>query len=139
MSRNSRLINATLIVVISVASMARGQFDLSWHTIDGGGGDSAGGTLTLTAAIGQPDAQTPLSGGAFQLQGGFWSSSFGACACPGDMNGDGCRDGGDIQQFTTCIVAGGACDCADIDGIPGMSAGDVALFVNGLLARASCP
>ena len=32
------------------------QFDLSWHTIDGGGGYSVGGTFELNGTIGQPDA-----------------------------------------------------------------------------------
>jgi hypothetical protein len=49
-----------------------GQFDLSWSTIDGGGGTSTGGQFTLSGTIGQPDAGV-LSGGQFKLEGGFWS------------------------------------------------------------------
>ena len=49
-----------------------GQFELSWSTIDGGGGNSSGGQFVLNGTIGQPDAGT-LTGGNFKLEGGFWS------------------------------------------------------------------
>lgn len=49
-----------------------GQFDLSWSTIDGGGGTSSGGQFVLNGTIGQPDAGV-LTGGQFKLEGGFWS------------------------------------------------------------------
>jgi hypothetical protein len=50
-----------------------GQFDLTWSTIDGGGGSSGGGQFALSGTIGQPDAGA-LTGGNFKLEGGFWSS-----------------------------------------------------------------
>jgi hypothetical protein len=49
-----------------------GGYDLSWHTIDGGGGTSTGGVYSVSGTIGQPDAST-MSGGNYTLQGGFWS------------------------------------------------------------------
>ena len=49
-----------------------GQFDLSWSTIDGGGGTSSGGQFQLNGTIGQADAGA-LTGGTFKLEGGFWS------------------------------------------------------------------
>lgn len=48
-----------------------GTYDLSWSTIDAGGGTSTGGPYTLTATIGQPDAGD-ISGGDYALSGGFW-------------------------------------------------------------------
>jgi hypothetical protein len=48
------------------------QFELSWSTIDGGGGASSGGQFVVNGTIGQPDAGT-LSGGNFKVEGGFWS------------------------------------------------------------------
>ena len=48
-----------------------GGFDLSWFTIDGGGGTSSGGAYTISGTIGQPDAGL-LSGGPYTLLGGFW-------------------------------------------------------------------
>ena len=48
-----------------------GGYDLTWNTIDGGGGISSGGAYTLSGTIGQPDAGQ-LSGGVYTLNGGFW-------------------------------------------------------------------
>jgi hypothetical protein len=49
------------------------QYDLSWHKIAGGGGNSSGGGYTVSGTIGQHDASGTLSGGSYQLVGGFWS------------------------------------------------------------------
>ena len=38
------------------------RFDISWYTIDGGGGSSAGGAFQLSGTIGQHDAGV-MSGG----------------------------------------------------------------------------
>jgi len=60
-----------LLLIISVASSANSQYELSWYTIDGGGGRSTGGSYTLTGTIGQPDAAYS-AGGNYELLGGFW-------------------------------------------------------------------
>jgi len=53
---------------------AVGQYSIDWHTIDGGGGTSTGGVYSISGTIGQPDANTtPMTGGPYSLQGGFWS------------------------------------------------------------------
>jgi hypothetical protein len=44
-------------------------YDLSWYTIDGGGA-----TFSTGGSIGQPDAGS-MSGGSYQLNGGFWSGA----------------------------------------------------------------
>jgi hypothetical protein len=49
-------------------------YDLSWWTVDGGGGDSQGQGYTLSATIGQADAGT-LQNGRYTLAGGFWSAA----------------------------------------------------------------
>ena len=50
-------------------------YDLSWWTVDGGGGALSGsgpaGTYTLTGTAGQPDSGV-LKGGDYVLGGGFW-------------------------------------------------------------------
>jgi hypothetical protein len=132
-----------LIIAASAVAQTGGGFDLTWSTIDGGGAmNITGGAFALSGTIGQPDAQSPpgMSGpGApgFQLTGGFWAVP--SCACPGDMNGDTIRNGLDISQFVQCIIVGGSCSCADVDGITGINMSDVAEFVNNLLAFAPCP
>jgi hypothetical protein len=66
---------AALVVLLALASGALaqsgGEYDLSWWTVDGGGGRSSGGGYTLQGTIGQPDAAT-LAGGEYTLAGGFW-------------------------------------------------------------------
>jgi hypothetical protein len=47
------------------------SFDLSWFTIDGGGGASTGGVYSVTGTIGQPDTGH-MSGGSYSIDGGFW-------------------------------------------------------------------
>lgn len=40
-----------------------------------------------------------------------------ACpTCPGDVNGDGFVDAGDIQYFAAYILSAGPCGCTDLDG-----------------------
>lgn len=61
------------------------------------------------------------------------------CNCPADMNSDGERSGRDIQGFVDCSLGAGAnCDCADLDGTPGLQPADTALFVDAVLLGNSC-
>ena len=69
----SLLCLAGLCLAGTTSAQSGGQFDLSWSTIDGGGGTSSGGQFQLSGTIGQPDAGV-LAGGQFKLEGGFWSS-----------------------------------------------------------------
>ena len=55
-----------------VVAQTGGGYDLTWSTIDGGGGSSAGGGYQLIGTLGQPDAGVTLSGGGYSLSGGFW-------------------------------------------------------------------
>ena len=63
---------ALLLVAVSAAHAQTIVYDLSWRTMDSGGGRSLGGGLVLNGTIGQPDAGR-LTGGGVVLQGGFWS------------------------------------------------------------------
>ena len=52
---------------------AQAGYDLSWWTVNGGGGMfSTGGNYSLGGTIGQPDAGL-LVGQGYSLAGGFWS------------------------------------------------------------------
>jgi hypothetical protein len=97
-------------------AQSNGQYDISWHTIDGGGGTSAGGQYVLTGTIGQPDAAWS-SGGNYELLGGFWAGgplcivSFDDFArlaeqwrdsgtgLAGDLNADNSVDFEDLGEF----------------------------------------
>lgn len=56
----------------SASAQSGGGYDLSWNTIDAGGGASTGGAYALTGSLGQPDAGS-LLGGQYTLNGGFWA------------------------------------------------------------------
>jgi hypothetical protein len=60
-----------LAAALPCAAQTSARFDLSWSTIDGGGGTSTGGVFQLSGTIGQPDAANS-AGGNFALTGGFW-------------------------------------------------------------------
>lgn len=66
-----------LIVLGSATAMAGsgGPYTVSWWTIDGGGGTSAGGGYRLDGTAGQPDAGE-MGGDGYRLVGGFWGGGF---------------------------------------------------------------
>ena len=141
--KHSRLISYILATVLcasaaALAPLGGGDFDLSWHTIDGGGGFSAGGDFELEGTLGQHDAG-PMTGGDFELAGGFWPGAVPQCACLGDMNSDGNRNGADISAFVGCVIGGGSCLCADVNGMNGVTLADVTVFVADLLMGTGCP
>ena len=138
----SKIATLTILALCPpLRAQSGGGFNLTWSTLDGGGGmNGTGGPFTLSGTIGQPDAASnpTLTGGTFELTGGFWPVTQ-ACFCLGDMNHDGKKDGLDVQQFVACILAGGDCACADVDQVNGVTVADVAPFVADLLAGATCP
>ncbi len=94
------------------------DYDLSWHTIDGGGAmRSTGDDYELSGTIGQTDAGSMQSAdGEFELTGGFWFR------IPlGDCEDDGDVDLNDFEAFEACLtgpdapVVDGACRCFDVD------------------------
>lgn len=75
--RHKRIIVVLLAVGIAVVASSAvfaqigGGYNLTWNTIDGGGGQSTGGLYNLHGSIGQADA-AQLNGGNYTLSGGFW-------------------------------------------------------------------
>ena len=68
---------AILLLLVSSVSAATldGDYDLSWWTVDGGGGTlSTGEGYTLGGTVGQPDAGV-LTGEGYTLAGGFWGGA----------------------------------------------------------------
>ena len=66
-----------LVAVTGIALAQTNGYDLTWWTVDGGGGSATGGSYTLSGTIGQPDAGN-LSNGDYTLTGGFWGGVSGA-------------------------------------------------------------
>jgi hypothetical protein len=84
------LLLATLGVLLPAATGAQsgGPYDLTWNSLDGGGAiASSGGSYVLGGTVGQPDA-APMTGGVYQLQGGFWLTGT-AIVAVGDDPPDG--------------------------------------------------
>lgn len=71
--RISVLIAFALVLLTGIA-LANGTYEISWFSVDGGGGGSAGGVYALVGSVGQPDAGA-LSGGGYSLVGGFWAGA----------------------------------------------------------------
>jgi len=60
--------------LLSLAAFnACAQYAINWHTMDGGGGTSTGGTYSVSGTIGQPDASAAGTNGQYSVTGGFWS------------------------------------------------------------------
>ena len=98
--KSVKILGATFCGLTTCAALGAwlgADFDLSWYTIDGGGGSrSTGGNFEMSGTMGQPDAGE-MSGGDFTLAGGFWGgvqSGGGGCTrdpewlCDGDVDGD---------------------------------------------------
>jgi hypothetical protein len=86
-----------LALVLALTQQAVAQYSIDWHTVDGGGGTSTGGTYELQGTLGQHDAG-PAGGGTFDLDSGYWValaddvlSCAGAADCA-DLDGNGARD-----------------------------------------------
>ncbi|MCA9926985.1 MAG: hypothetical protein KC419_00855 [Anaerolineales bacterium] len=87
MQNKRTLIMISLLLLLSTGAVVTwaqtgGGYDLTWHTLDSGGGLSSGGDYSINSTIGQPDAGT-LSGGEYSLQGGFWHAN---CVPPAVVN-----------------------------------------------------
>ncbi len=63
--------NTIVLLVLILSLPVTAGYEISWSTIDGGGGRSTGGDYALVGTIGQPDAGE-MSGGDYRLSGGFW-------------------------------------------------------------------
>lgn len=63
------------LTTVAVAQLA--GYDLTWWTVDSGGGTSTSIEYTLSGTIGQPDAGN-LSSDQYTLSGGFWGAGVSA-------------------------------------------------------------
>ena len=99
------------VILLTLASSAFGQYEITWWTVDGGGGKSTGGGYALQGTIGQPDASVQPhvfelpNDSYYALSGGFWPG-FNLCVVDLD----------DLQNFVIYWLDSGAGIPADIDG-----------------------
>ena len=70
---------AVLLAGGTALAQTGNSYDLTWWTVDGGGGTISGGNFTLAGTAGQPEPGPALTGGDYTLYSGFWP---GAGAAP---------------------------------------------------------
>ncbi len=88
------------LFVGSGLAQSRDSYDLGWYTVDGGGDMwGYGGDYELSGTIGQSDAGAVMTGGIYELTGGFWVVAAAPAVCVGDLNCDGVISFGDINPF----------------------------------------
>ncbi len=126
---------STVILALALAPALLAQdFDISWHTIDGGGEMFCnGGNFELSGTIGQPDAGA-MTGGDFELVGGFWAIGGDNPPCdPCDMNCDGDVNAIDIENFIALLFDPNAVPCntctGDVNGDGTVDAFDIEPFL----------
>ncbi len=107
--------------------------DLSWNTIDGGGGVSTAETVNLsielTGTIGQTEAIDvgPLTGGGYTFTPGFWNDhTAGAALCPADITGDGMIN---VADLLLVITNWGSVGAGDINHSGTVDVGDLLMVI----------
>lgn len=131
--KSTAAVMTCLSALLFLPGAALAQLRVDWYTIDGGGGTSSGGSLTLSGTIGQPDAGTH-TGGAFEARCGFWAVGPGGCGV--DLNGDGQATPADIAIFVTTWFASlqAGTLAGDFDGDGAVTPADVGVFVSAWFA-----
>ncbi len=61
-----------LFLIAGAIRAQTGSYELSWWTIDSGGGAVSAGAYAISGGAGQADAHSPLTAGAYAIAGGFW-------------------------------------------------------------------
>ncbi|HRQ75127.1 MAG TPA: hypothetical protein PK098_04330 [Phycisphaerales bacterium] len=133
----SLVCSAAAVLADGSAKSGAANYDLSWHTIDGGGGTSVGGGFAVSGTIGQPDAGV-MAGGGFQLTGGFWAGAGSVVqppVCLGDLNNSGAVD---VQDLLILLGAWGPCPgCpADLNNSGAVDVQDLLILLG---AWGACP
>jgi len=106
----AKLLLSSALLGFTTLALAQ-SYSIDWHTIDGGGGTSTGGTFVLSGTIGQPEAGR-MSDSRYTIEGGFWSfpaanpSAVEAVTIFDNTTG---IDNGNIGATTTTWQAGKFC------------------------------
>jgi hypothetical protein len=124
-----------------LAAPATAQLEITWFTIDCGGGTSAAGDLTLTGTIGQHDAGS-IGGGGLTLTGGFWGgSATGPAPCYANCDGSTTNpilNVADFSCFLTKFAAGDPyANCDGSTTAPTLNVADFSCFLTKFAAGCS--
>ncbi len=125
----------TILSALTTTVCADGpEYDLAWNTVDSGGDRSSGGDYVLMGTIGQPDAGA-MTGGAYELSGGFWPGSAASIPCPADVDGDGMVD---VLDLLLVLAQWGPCPPICIGDVNGDGLVDVLDLLDVLTAWGKC-
>ncbi|MBX3380391.1 MAG: DUF4082 domain-containing protein [Phycisphaeraceae bacterium] len=131
----SSYLNSSYLVDVVLESEC--PYDLSWFTIDCGGGTSTNGLFFLSGTSGQPDAGRMTGPPYFSLVGGYWGAAGAAPTCPADFNDDGLVDDEDFVLFANmynillCDAPEMPPDCpGDLNGDQEVNDEDFVIFAN---------
>jgi hypothetical protein len=138
-----RCASARLLAAFAVSSCltpaAVAQLSLAWHTIDGGGGTSSGGGLTLHGVIGQHDAGR-LAAGTVECFGGFLAGG-GVPSCYANCDqssGTPPLTANDFICFTIRFAAADPwANCDQTTAQPTLTANDFICFINAYVTGCS--
>jgi len=122
----------TITVLFAATSAMAGDFTLDWWTVDGGGEMwTAAGDFELSGTIGQPDAGAVMSGGDFELTGGFWAGIGEDEFCFGDLDGDGEVGLADLAQLLSHYgeTSGATYEDGDLDADGDVDLSDLAALL----------
>jgi hypothetical protein len=61
-----------LLAAVGILNAAPTALDISWWTVDGGGGTLSDGTFSLSGTVGQSEAGAALENDGYSLVGGYW-------------------------------------------------------------------
>ena len=140
--RVAMMLATFVLTVTAVFAQLAGpsNLEIPWETSDGGGITHAtGGSLQLGGTIAQPDANSQvLSGGTFELRGGFWPGADTVITpptCPADIAPTGGNGIVDVDDLLTVINSWGSCASCVADIAPPGGSGfvdvdDLLLVIN---------
>jgi hypothetical protein len=121
------------------AAQTGGGYDLTWNTLDCGGGVSSAGPYELYGAIGQPGAGGLQAGGSYALAGGFLPGS--AAPCYANCDGSTTAPLLNVADFSCFLQKFAAVDAyANCDGStaqPVLNVADFSCFLQRFAA--GCP
>jgi hypothetical protein len=114
------------VICMLMAVPVLSQYEISWYTINGGGGQGSGGQYTLTGTIGQPDAANS-AGEQYEVLGGFWPG--GLVCIPDIVNFYDFAKLAEHWLETPCNELNNWCSGADLDQLGEVDTVDLKLFV----------
>ncbi len=95
----------TILAAVPFAALAPAahaqSIEIAWRTIDCGGGQISGSSLSIASTSGQHDAGS-IASATLAIAGGYWTD---LSPCPADFNLDGTVDTRDVLAFLNAWTA----------------------------------